>query len=138
MMEARLIFMALVCLCIAQLAFADQPNYEFKTNKQQRHFTQLIKETRCVICQNQSLFESSSAIASDMRQQIHTMLMSGMSKRQIRNALRARYGDSILFMPPWRASTMALWFGPCVMLGLGLWAFKSLLRRRKVFLSSYA
>lgn len=137
MMEARLIFMALVCLCIAQLAFAE-PNYAFKNTGDQRRFETLIKETRCVICQNQTLFDSSSAIAGDMRNQIHAMISSGLSNREIRNYLRARYGDSILFMPPWRASTMILWLGPSVMLGFGLAAYRRFMRRKGMGLLAYS
>jgi len=131
MMEARLIVMALVCLCIAQVAFAVEPPSQFKSIKDQLRFEKLIKETRCVVCQNQSLFESSSALASDMRMQISTMINAGISNHQIRNYLRNRYGDAILFLPPWRVGTLALWLGPIFMLLIAAFSFKRLVMRTK-------
>lgn len=138
MMEARLIFMALVCLCIAQLAFADPINLPFKSTKDEVRYEKLIKETRCVVCQNLSLFDSNSALANDMRQQIHAMVTSGTPNPQIRSYLRSRYGDSIMFMPPWRASTAILWFGPLFMLGAGFIAYKWFLGRRQLLINQFA
>lgn len=123
-MELRLIFMALVCLCIAQLAFAVEDNYPFSVEKQQHSFVRLTKQIRCTSCQNQTLYDSSSGVAIEMRNQIYAMLNADMSEAKILKCLRDKYGDYIFFMPPCNKGTLALWLGPLIMLGMalfGLW-----------------
>lgn len=109
-MEWRLIFMALICLCIAQVAFADN------TQRMMR----FSKEIRCVSCQNQTLFDSNAPIATTMRDQIYNMFNDGMSEQQIRDHLSYKYGDYILFNPPWKLGTLLLWLGPFIMLGIAM------------------
>lgn len=138
MMEARLIFMAIVCLCIAQLAFATETNFTFKSSRDQQRYTQILKETRCLVCQNLSLYDSNSALANDMRVQIYTLISSGASNSTIHDYLRERYGDSIMFMPPWRASTAFLWLGPFLLLGAGFAGFRWYTRNNRLIPSYHA
>lgn len=137
MMEARLIFMAIVCLCIAQLAFAQEP-YPFKSQQAEQRYVRLVKGIRCSVCQNQSLFESNAAIAVQMRSDVHDMLDRGMSDRAIRLQLRKQYGDKIFFMPPIRTSTIILWLGPIIMLLIGYVAFKNYTLRKHTMAGNYA
>lgn len=123
MMEVRLIIMALICLFIAQVAFAAEDNYPFEVADKQQRFINLSKELRCTTCQNQSLFDSSAPIALDMRTQIHSMLNNGETDESIRAYLSERYGDFILFNPPLRMQTLALWLGPLLMLGFAFMLF---------------
>ena len=120
-MELRLIIMALICLCIAQLAFAVEDNYPFTSIPEQQRFIKLIKELRCTECQNQTLFDSNASLAQDMRAQIYAMVKAGDTDSNIRDFLSYRYGDYILFNPPWRAGTLLLWLSPLLLLSLGLW-----------------
>lgn len=119
-MEVRLIIMALICLGIAQLAFAVEDSYPFSSSEKQARFINLTKELRCTACQNQSLFDSSASLAIDIRAQIYKMLNANESDTRIRNYLVDRYGDFVLFTPPWRVQTAALWFGPLFMLAIAL------------------
>jgi cytochrome c-type biogenesis protein CcmH len=121
-MELRLIIMALVCLCIAQLAFADQDNYPFETKAQQQRFVNLTKELRCAECQNQTLFDSNAPLAIDMRAQVFNMILGGQTDNSIRDFLSYRYGEFILFDPPLRFGTWLLWGGPLLMFILALLA----------------
>jgi len=78
-MELRLIVMALICLCIAQLAFASVDNYPFALEQQQHSFVQLTKQVRCTSCQTQTLYDSNSNIAQEIRAQIYSMINAGMN-----------------------------------------------------------
>jgi len=120
MMEVRLIIMALICLFIAQVAFATEDNYQFASADKQQRFINLTKELRCTACQNQTLFDSTAAVAVDIRTQIYTMLLNNESDVKIRSYLSDRYGAFILFNTPLQPKTLALWFGPLVMLALAV------------------
>lgn len=117
-MELRLIIMALVCLCIAQLAFATENNYAFSSVQEEQRFIKLTKEIRCSSCQNQNLFDSNASVAFDMRAVIYNMLQEGASDNNVVEYLSARYGDYILFKPRFNLGTLALWLGPLAMLGV--------------------
>jgi len=79
----------------------------------------LMKDVRCVVCQAQSIDESDAGIASDMRQLIRSEIAAGKSDDEILTYLSDRYGDFVLFKPPFKASTALLWAGPFLLLALG-------------------
>jgi len=79
----------------------------------------LQKELRCVVCQGQSLDESNAPLAADLRKLIRAQIEQGESDAQIKNYLVARYGDFILMKPPLELDTVALWFGPLIVLLIG-------------------
>jgi cytochrome c-type biogenesis protein CcmH len=86
---------------------------------------------RCLVCQNQSLAESNAPLAVDLRNQIREQLAGGASEQDVRAYMVARYGDFVLYNPPVKASTLALWAGPFVLLAAGvvlLW--RRIARRR--------
>ena len=87
-------------------------------------------ELRCLVCQNQTLAESNAPLAVDMRNQIREQMKAGASDRDVVEFLVARYGDFVLYRPPLKASTIALWAGPFVILALGAWILVRRLRRR--------
>jgi cytochrome c-type biogenesis protein CcmH len=80
----------------------------------------LAAELRCLVCQNQTLADSSAPLAVDLRNQIREQLKGGASERDVIDFLVARYGDFVLYRPPLKATTLALWGGPFVFLVLGL------------------
>ena len=86
-------------------------------------------ELRCLVCQNQTLAESNAPLAIDMRNQIREQMKAGASDRDVVEFLVARYGDFVLYRPPLKASTLALWAGPFVILALGAWVLLRRLRR---------
>lgn len=83
-------------------------------------------ELRCLVCQNQTIAESESDLAKDLRGQIREMLRAGRNERDIVDYMIARYGDFVLWRPPFKPSTWLLWLGPALLLAAGLVA---LLRR---------
>ena len=92
----------------------------------------LAEELRCLVCQNQTLAESNAPLAVDLRNQIREQLAKGASEGEVREFMVARYGDFVLYKPPFKASTAALWLGPFVLLALGLWVLRRVATRRRV------
>jgi cytochrome c-type biogenesis protein CcmH len=90
----------------------------------------LTSELRCLVCQNQTIADSHSGLAIDLRQQVREKLQQGQSDQQIVDYMTARYGDFVLYRPPFNAATAFLWLGPGVMAVGGLLALGLVLRRR--------
>ena len=91
----------------------------------------VTRELRCLVCQNESIADSHAPLAVDMRNQIRDQLRSGMSEREVIAFMVDRYGNFVRFRPPLSASTFALWFGPLILLILGLAVLARQLRRRQ-------
>jgi cytochrome c-type biogenesis protein CcmH len=91
----------------------------------------LAAELRCLVCQNQTIADSHSGLASDLRQQIREMLARGMDEAQIRRYMTDRYGDFVLYKPPLDERTALLWIGPAVLMAVALGALFVVLRRRQ-------
>jgi cytochrome c-type biogenesis protein CcmH len=116
---------ALVLLLVALHAWADDASVE-------RRALTLEKELRCLVCQNETLADSNAALAADLRKQIRDQLAAGRSEQQVIDFLVARYGDFVLYRPPFKASTALLWAGPFLFLIGGFLFLGRLLRRRRV------
>ena len=87
-------------------------NQELQIEKMRK----LAAELRCVVCQNQSLLESDSQIAKDLKELIFEMYISGKSDEEIKEYLVDRYGEFILFRPKFSIHNILLWFAPLVFL----------------------
>jgi cytochrome c-type biogenesis protein CcmH len=90
----------------------------------------LNRELRCLVCQNQSIADSHAPLATDLRHQVHDMLLRGASDAEIVQFMTARYGDYVLYKPPLSPLTVLLWLGPFLLLGVAatLW-WRAVLRR---------
>mgnify|MGYP002623471022 CR=1 FL=1 len=91
----------------------------------------LSHELRCLVCQGQALSDSNSEFAVDMRNKILDLMKQGMSDAEVKEYLVARYGDFILYRPPFKPSTLLLYLGPPLLLLLGGGALWLNLRKRK-------
>ncbi|HEX6414540.1 MAG TPA: cytochrome c-type biogenesis protein [Burkholderiales bacterium] len=111
-------------LALALSAHAQDPEME-------KRVTALATELRCLVCQNQTLADSNAPLAVDLRNQIREQLKSGKSERDVMEYMVARYGDFVLYRPPLKATTIALWAGPFVFLVLGAWILLVRLLRRR-------
>src|SRR5688572_6778531 len=110
-------------MALALPALAQDPEME-------KRVTALATELRCLVCQNQTLADSNAPLAVDLRNQIREQLKGGKSEQDVIDFMVARYGDFVLYRPPFKATTIALWAGPFVFLVLGAWLLLRLLRRR--------
>ena len=90
----------------------------------------ITAELRCLVCQNQTIADSTSGLADDLRNQVREQLRKGASDAQVLAFMTERYGDFVLYRPPFKASTALLWVGPTALLVIGLGALVLVLRRR--------
>jgi len=90
----------------------------------------ISSELRCLVCQNQTIADSHAELAVDLRAQVREMLQAGKTNAQITDYMTARYGDFVLYRPPFKALTALLWIGPAAMVLIGLGALFVVLRRR--------
>ncbi|WP_058535610.1 cytochrome c-type biogenesis protein [Legionella saoudiensis] len=97
--------------------------YPLDSAKKEAQFNHLLKDLRCLVCQNQDLADSNADLAKDLRGQVYQLVKDGKSDSEITDYLTARYGDFILFKPPVKAITYLLWFGPLLFLILGFLIF---------------
>jgi cytochrome c-type biogenesis protein CcmH len=93
----------------------------------------LAHELRCLVCQNQTIADSNSDLAIDLRTQIREQITAGKTDQQIRDYMVARYGDFVLYRPPVQSNTLLLWVAPFLLLigGLGF-LYRQMAKRRKL------
>src|SRR5690606_14755412 len=91
----------------------------------------LASELRCLVCQNQSLAESNAGLALDLKEQVRAQLRAGRSDEEIRTYMVERYGDFVLYNPPWKSTTLLLWLGPFLLLVAGGVVLAGALRKRR-------
>ncbi|UTZ27658.1 heme lyase NrfEFG subunit NrfF [Vibrio campbellii] len=90
--------------------------FEFHSIEVQQRATSLAKTLRCPQCQNQKLVESNAQAAKDLRLKVYTMANEGSSNQEINDYLVARYGNIVLYQPPFNYSTALLWIFPLLFL----------------------
>jgi len=130
----RVVFVLLCMLIAAHPAYAAQAAPAFEDPALEKRVAALAAELRCLVCQNQSLADSNAELAVDLKNEIRHQLRQGQSEAQIVDFMVARYGDFVLYRPPVKATTLALWLAPLLFLLLGLY----LLYRRLKGMSSTA
>ena len=86
----------------------------------QARYLKLTNELRCLQCQNESIADSNATLASDLRRQVREMLEAGKSDKEILKFLTDRYGDFVLYQPPFAARTMIVWLAPGLFLLVAL------------------
>lgn len=127
-MKAAVLAMALVFVpdwAAAEVArpLAENPEIEVRV----KH---LAAELRCLVCQNQTLADSHAPLAEDLRREVRDMVAKGKTDAEIIEFLVGRYGDFVLYRPPWKATTVALWLGPSLLLAAGMLLLGRAIRRR--------
>lgn len=101
------------------------------TTEQEQRFHRLANELRCLVCQNQSIAESNAPLAEDLKERVRRQISEGRSDEEIRNYMRDRYGDFVLYKPPFNSVTAVLWISPLILLGIGaLWLGMRMRRAR--------
>lgn len=111
-------------------ALADQAQPVVDDPELEAQVMALSHDLRCLVCQNESIAESRAPLALDLRQQVREQFQAGKSEQEVVDFLVSRYGDFVLYRPPFKATTMVLWLGPGLLLLLGLGWLVWRLRRR--------
>jgi cytochrome c-type biogenesis protein CcmH len=123
-----LAFAGLGFVGVAWSQAAEVANANPETERRMKH---LAEELRCLVCQNQTIADSNAALAVDLRNQIRGQIAAGKNDTQIRAYMVQRYGDFVLYEPPFKATTALLWLGPLLLLAFGAVIYAITLRRRK-------
>lgn len=105
------------------------------TAELQERYDGLTHELRCMQCQNQSIADSPVGLASDLRRDVREQLIAGKSDADIRASMVARYGNIILFRPPFAASTAWVWLTPFALLLLGAFVAVRIVRQRSAMVA---
>ncbi|HZA96336.1 MAG TPA: cytochrome c-type biogenesis protein [Burkholderiaceae bacterium] len=114
----------------ASSAIASRPGTQLDASGARRAAA-LAEQLRCLVCQNQSIAESSAELAVDLRREINEQIRAGRSDQDIIDFMVARYGDFVLYRPPVKPHTWLLWFGPALLAAAAFVAFARALRNRR-------
>jgi cytochrome c-type biogenesis protein CcmH len=123
----------LLASMVAPIAYAAEGAAPAADPRLEEQVQRVASELRCLVCQNQTIANSHAELAQDLRAQVRTMLASGKSEAEVREFMVARYGDFILYRPPFKATTLLLWVGPFGLLLAGIWGLRRIaVNRRRV------
>jgi len=120
----------IVVLLMPGLGWAGEAKPLADDPKAEARLKHLAVELRCLVCQNQTLADSNAPLAEDLRREVREMIAKNMTDEEIIDFLVQRYGDFVLYRPPWKATTTLLWVGPFLLLGVGAAALVVTLKRR--------
>jgi cytochrome c-type biogenesis protein CcmH len=124
------LLVAIVAFGLAGLAFGQASEVAHPDAAVEERLKGLAEELRCLVCQNQTIADSNAPLALDLRNQIRAQIAQGRSDSQIREYMVDRYGDFVLYRPPFKASTAILWAGPFALLLFGAGIAFAIMRRR--------
>tara|TARA_B100000315_G_C14475107_1_gene540242 strand:- start:640 stop:1047 length:408 start_codon:yes stop_codon:yes gene_type:complete len=117
-------FIIIISICLIQFfsnnSYTVEPDEILENQKQEFRARDISKNIRCMVCQNQSIDESNAPLAKDLRILIRNKIKEGNRDEEIYKFLTDRYGDFILLKPPFKLSTLALWFLPFIFFIIGV------------------
>ncbi len=122
---------AVLLLSVAPLVLAVEPGEMLNDPALEARAREISKELRCLVCQNQSIDDSSADLARDLRLIVRQRLTAGDSDDQVLQSVTDRYGDFVLLRPPVKPATLALWLAPPLLLIAGAALSLAYLRRRQ-------
>lgn len=125
---ARWIVVLLLATCLAAGAKEAEPAVADPVLE--ARVLRVAAELRCLVCQNQTIADSHSGLAEDLRREVREQLKRGASDEQVVQYMTDRYGDFVRYRPAFKGTTAVLWIGPAVLLLAGIAALTLVLRRR--------
>lgn len=121
----------LILAAVASMGAASDPSERLADPAGEARARHIFREVRCLVCQNESIDDSEAPLARDLRVIVREQITAGRSDAEIRAFLVERYGEFVLFRPPFSAGNAVLWLTPGLLLALGAGAWLLLLRRRE-------
>ena len=112
-------------------AYADEAAPVGEDPAVEQRMVNLASDLRCLVCQNESLAGSHAELAEDLRREIRAQMKAGKNDKEVIEYLTARYGDFVLYKPPFKPLTYLLWLGPLLFLGIGGTAWFVTLQKRR-------
>lgn len=129
-MRGLLKYLLVFCLITGGSAFAAEAQPLAQDPVVEKRLNAISENLRCLVCQNESLAGSRADLAEDLRREVRYLIESGKSDQEVIDFLVSRYGDYVLYDPPFKSTTVLLWVGPFVLLAGGLIGLITFLRRR--------
>ncbi|MCP3666164.1 MAG: cytochrome c-type biogenesis protein CcmH [Gammaproteobacteria bacterium] len=120
----------LMVISVGSMAAGVEPHNFDGDREREGVYKDLIEELRCLVCQNQNLADSNAELAQDLRRQTYELVREGKSKAEIKDYMTSRYGDFVLYKPPFQISTALLWIGPFIILAVGVFSLVGFIRGR--------
>ena len=117
-------------LSIQSPSYAGIEFAKFDDLEKEQVYKRLINELRCLVCQNQTIAGSNAELAKDLRKITYEMVLDGKSYDDVVAFMTKRYGDFVMYRPPFKLRTALLWIGPAVFLIIGLWLMLRYVRTR--------
>ena len=128
-------FIIIISICLIHFfsnnSYTVEPDEVLENKKQELRARNISKNIRCMVCQNQSIDESSAPLAKDLRILIRNKIKDGKKDKEIYKFLTDRYGDFILLKPPLKLNTLALWILPFIFLVFGIFIVFSYNKKSK-------
>lgn len=122
---------AAALLAASLLAWGQSAEIANPDPKVEARLKAIAHELRCLVCQNQTIADSDAPLAVDLRQQVRGMIREGRTDDEIRGYMVDRYGDFVLYKPPFNLVTAVLWVGPGLLIVAGFGVMFVMLRRRR-------
>lgn len=110
--------LSLLLIVSSVISSANTESLQFDNAYQESQYRKLISELRCLVCQNQNIADSNADLAKDLRIRVYELIKAGKNDEQISSYMTQRYGDFVLYNPPFTSYTLLLWFGPACFLVL--------------------
>ena len=115
-MHKKILSMLFTSLLVG-LVLADDSKevYPFEDVVQEERFLSLLNELRCPKCQGSNLSGSNVPIAIDLKREVYRLVKLGKTEKEVKNYLVDRYGNFIVYDPPFETDTYALWLAPLLL-----------------------
>ncbi|MEE2999567.1 MAG: cytochrome c-type biogenesis protein [Pseudomonadota bacterium] len=133
----KIIFIIINILFFPFTTMAVDPSEILKDPKLEKRARSISKGLRCVVCQNQSIDDSDARLARDMRILVRNRILAGDSDAAVIKYVVSRYGDFVLLNPPIKGVTLILWFGPLIIILVGLMGLVLFFRRQKLLVKDF-
>jgi len=130
-MKHPLAVLWLCLLVVGGLARAIDAEPPLQDPEREALYQQLVHEVRCLVCQNQTVGDSTAPLAADLRRELRRLVMEGQSEDEIKRFLLDRYGDFVLYKPQFSGATALLWLAPVIFLGAGVGILLIVVYRRR-------
>ena len=111
--------------------FAKVELFTFENQEQEQMYDKLSEQLRCLVCQNQNLADSNAELAQDMRNKTYQLILENKTEEDIIDYWVSRYGDFVLYNPPFKQVTLILWIGPFVLLLVAIFIGYRVIRANK-------
>ncbi len=120
----------LLSACVMSTAWAVDSAPAFTDAALQARYEHLTRQLRCLVCQNETIADSNATLAGDLRRELREQLGAGATDEQVLKFMTDRYGAFVLYKPPMEPRTWLLWFGPAILLVIGLLVVINIIRKR--------